>query len=199
MAVERPSEPVLGCGRQLDDIWDNLGRPPDEHEAGCPDCLAARASLGGLAALVEDVRSTEAEIPELQPTERVHRTVLAVARAEVRRGRTILMPHGEGSTEPEAEAESDELTVSEQAIAEIVRRAADPAPEFRIRRVRVTSAESAEAPPGIGLRITASVHHRHAIPEAAGRLRRAIATAVTEQTGLAVTAVDIVVEDVHGH
>ena len=43
MAIDE--HPRLGCGRSIDEVWQNIDRPPDAHELACDQCRAARASL----------------------------------------------------------------------------------------------------------------------------------------------------------
>ena len=115
MAVTRSTaDPTrLSCGRDVDTVWEHLDRPLDEHERTCLACRAARASLAPLAAATRDLSSADREDPELRGSSTVLAEVMAIARREVRRGRTLPL-----------DRDDPDLAVSEYAIAAVVRTAA---------------------------------------------------------------------------
>lgn len=195
MAVEPESE-RLGCGRLLDEVWDTIDDPPDAHQRTCEDCQNARASLAELAEVTERTRRLGESEPSQQPSAGVKTAIMAVARAEVRRGRRLPLE------QPAADDLVTELTVSDLAIARVARRTADTTRDVRARRIRVHTADPAQpgdsSPAAVSLVIRVSVDAAVAIPAAVEDLRHRIAVALREQVGLEVAGIDVVVEDVHG-
>lgn len=126
-----PSSTRLGCGRDIDDVWENVPNAPTPHEVTCPDCQAARADLAGLAAATKDLHHDDTVDTELQTSPQVIDRILTVARAEVRRGRRLPLRR------PGPDQTSD-LTVSEQAVATMIRRVGDQSPAIQIRRCAIT-------------------------------------------------------------
>ena len=60
------TDPVqLGCGRSIDDVYDHIGRSPDERESICPGCATARTDLGGLAQAAHDRADADRSDPTL--------------------------------------------------------------------------------------------------------------------------------------
>ena len=118
---------------RIDEVWQHIDRPPDAHELTCDQCRAARASLQTLRSVTARHRSLEETAgtdpdESLRPRARVRENVLAVARAEVRRGRRI----------PATVTEIGPVLVSEQALVSLVRLAADSVPGVRARRIDIT-------------------------------------------------------------
>lgn len=131
MAVSTDSTNRLGCGRDIDDVWATIDRPPSAHERQCPYCQEARASLGRLNRVIDAQRRADAAQPDLQPGPQVLSRVMEIARAEVRRGRRLPLD------EPVADGTVSDLSVSEQTVAAAVRRAGDAVPGVEVRRCRV--------------------------------------------------------------
>ena len=221
MALATPSSTQLGCGRDIDQVWDHLDQAPDAHELTCPYCRAARTYLAGLASATQAMRDDDATNPDLEPGPGVLDRILAVARAEVRRGRRLPLD------QPRADVTSPN-TVSEQAVTAVVRRVGDRTRQVQIRRcaltlanpaserpgVTTTSASSTRAPsrprllrtPGealgagpatVAVSLKVSVAADLAIVDATNQLRTAINEAIEAEVGMRVVSVDITVEDVH--
>ncbi|GAA5060107.1 anti-sigma factor family protein [Nocardia callitridis] len=116
----------LPCGREIEQVWDRLDAVEaglgDEHENTCPHCAAARDSLRALRAATEEL----IDEPEPTPPDLVGRIMSAV-RAESRRGRSVELPTDQPGT----------VDISEQAVAAVVRYAADTVAGVRARRCRV--------------------------------------------------------------
>lgn len=211
------SSTQLGCGRDIDQVWDHLDRAPDPHELTCPYCQAARADLAGLAEATRQLRVDDATNPDLQPGPAVLDRILAVARAEVRRGRRLPLdqPDSDGTTPN---------TVSEQAVTTVVRRVGDRTADIQIRRCSIATispvgtgsvpAPSGDAdaagsvgallagpleasPAAVAVSLRVSVAHDLPIVRATVQLRSAVVEAVDQEIGIDVTSVDIHVEDVH--
>jgi len=208
------SSTQLGCGRDIDQIWDHLDHVPDAHERACPYCQAARADLADLAQATQAMRADDATNPDLEPTPGVLDRILAVARAEVRRGRRLPLDR------PTSEQTSAN-TVSEQAVTAVVWRAGDRTNQVQIRRCTITldtRPGGSAAPPAtvdpdpydtpsaapldtdpaaVAVSLKVSVANDVAIADASNQLRVAIIDAVRQEIGIDVSSVDIAVEDLH--
>lgn len=116
--------PRLPCGRPVDQVWIDLESPPTPHEQGCVYCQAARRSLDDLTAATQALQKADDTNPDLQPSASMTANVMRVARAEVRRARRIPLD------EPLTAASPDiSLTISEQAVAAVIRHIADTSTE----------------------------------------------------------------------
>lgn len=187
---------VLPCGRRVEDLWDRLdaapGSPADEHEQTCPHCRAARSSLQALAEATRAVYQDES----LTPPPALRGRIMAAVRAEVRRGDRLPLPSGEFGP----------VDVSEQAVAVVLRFAADTVDGVRARRCRLhlvqgpgqgESAEGEEA--GAAVRVELSIAIRYCpktTVELVEIVRARVAAAAAAQVGLRVARVDIEVDDV---
>ncbi|WP_182561519.1 Asp23/Gls24 family envelope stress response protein [Microlunatus kandeliicorticis] len=211
----------LGCGRDIDDVWAGVDRPPDAHERTCPDCRAARASLSQLAEVTAEQRRRDVEDPELQPSPQVLERIMDIARAEVRHGRRLPLD------EPEPHRPTADLTVSEQALASVVRSAGDTVRGVEVRRVRIelprrrpwvasdAVADDSVAPDGTGLTTSTpgpdpeprparvalllqiSVAASASIPAVTSELRQVVREAVENEVGMDPVKIDISVQDLH--
>lgn len=195
---------TLGCGRDIDDVWDNATKPPTAHEADCAECQAARESLAPLAAATAQLRDHDQTDPDLQPGPRVLDRILTVARSEVRRGRQLPL-------QQPAEAVASPITISEQAVSSVIRRVGDRSHIVQIRRCAVDLAtqqdnespiqtEPATRPGGpasVRLSLRVSIASGYEIANTVQTMRSAIIAAVHDQIGLIVTTVDVSVEDLH--
>lgn len=198
----------LGCGRDVDDVWEHIDRPPDEHEQGCPYCTEARADLAELSVATRQLADADRDDSALRVPDGMLSDVLAIARTQVRRGRTIPllrnMPPGLDSASDPA----SDLTVSEQLIATVVREVCDLNPDVEVRRVSIdTAAPPAPALPpthgrpaevetaDLSIDLQATVRHHVAIPGLLDDLRRTIRSAVVTRIGVTVSRIDIDVVD----
>lgn len=199
MALELP--PRLSCGRLLDDVWDHVGDPPDAHERSCEYCQDARAALAPLASTTADLRNQEETDEDFRIGPRVKAAVIEIARAEVRRSRRLPLE------QPETEDIEIDLTISEQVVAGVVRNAADRDRLVRARRCSVDldkagshleepgPAASGVRPAAVSLTVRITTASGTAIPDVVDRLRDRVADAVQLRTGLTVSRIDVVVED----
>ena len=185
----------LGCGREIDEVWANADAPPNAHEMECPDCQAARASLAELNTATRELRSSEREDTSLRRSADMVSKITSIARAEVRRGRRIPLRRSQSGTD-----EAD-LTVSEQAIATVIRHTCDQLPDIEARRCSVEVVDDAAGPDPDAVAIRAhlrvSVAASTASPGRIEALRQEIIAAVEDQVGVTAQIVDIDVEDVH--
>lgn len=208
----RPDDRRLGCGRDIDELWAAMPHPPDDHERSCAFCQEARASMTPLAEATAQMRTAEREDPAL-PDPGVLARVMEIARAEVRRARLLPLD------EPEPDEGTPELTISEQTVAAVARRAADLVLGVQVRRSRVELVPAAELPSGtpepaavvevgqssLGTRRPASVRvalqisvaSTASIPQATREVRTTVMEAIKEEVGVNPVVVDIAVQDVH--
>ena len=204
MAVS--SSTRLGCGRDIDEVWANIDEPPTPHEQTCPFCGAARESLHALERATAALRSADDEDPELQAGPQVVERILEVARSEARRSRRLPL------SKPRPGQVSDELTVSEQAVAAVVRRTGDRHGGLQVRRCSidlVTGGPVVELGPETGtdpddgtpsdvrVSLQVSVAGNVSIPLLTRELRSAVIEVVEREVGMNVVNVEISVEDVH--
>ncbi len=218
MAVAPPTT-ALGCGRDIDQVWAHISQAPDPHEQTCPFCRSARADLAPLADATTAMRDGEATSPDRDPGPDVLDRILAVARAEVRRGRRLPLD------QPSATDRTSPNTVSEQAVCAVVRRVGDRTDDVQIRRCTVvsdTSRATVDEPSGVSspdrldaagspdrgpavpvpgavrVSLRMSVAFDRSIVEVSEQLRHKVMVAIEEEVGMVVRAVDITVEDIHG-
>jgi hypothetical protein len=193
VAVSQTSEGyALPCGRQLEELWESMeagtaGRP-GSHEQDCPHCLTALSGLTALRSATEDL----AELPVAVPP-RLSSRIMASVRAEVRRTRMLPLP-GAG-LEPGSQAE-----ISEQAVAVVLRFAADGVPGVRARRCAVRPRDPDTAPDGtagwVDVEMTLALRYGTSPgPQVLATVRRAVLAAAEARIGLRVARCDLLVED----
>jgi hypothetical protein len=204
----------LGCGRDIDDVWADVDRPPTPHERTCPFCGPARDSLHALERATSQLRAADEDDPQLQAGPHVVARILEVARSEARRSRRLPL------SKPVPGQVSEELTVSEQAVAAVLRRTGDRQDGVQVRRCSVelvtgpaTPADPADpidaydpdssydqdasrVPADVLVSLRVSVAAGSSIPASSEELRRAVMDVISREVGMNVVRVDIVVEDV---
>ncbi|MCA2210035.1 Asp23/Gls24 family envelope stress response protein [Nocardia rosealba] len=176
---------LLPCGRGLEQVWERLDdKDIDSHEATCPQCAAARESLLTLRTATREL----IEEPDPPPPDLFGRIMSAV-RADVRRGRTLTLdtPH------PGA------IQVSEQAVAVVLRFAADTVDGVRARGCRVQSSEpGADGEQVIAVDMTIAV--RHGVPrieDVVSLVRERVRAAATARVGVHLGRLDLTVVDIY--
>ncbi len=211
--------PQLECGRAVEDVWARVDVPADEHEQHCEHCQRARDSLRRLRRAIEVDRSLPPHL-EPGPSGRLRAGVMSIVRAEIRQGRRMPLEYppappqqnlraatttrvGPSAREPGGVIEP-QLAITERALTEVVRAAADEIGELRARRIRLvadpppTDQRSRPTEPvSVGVAISVSVSSSASIPEIADVLRDRITAVVAERVGLRISRVDVVVEDAH--
>ncbi|MBW0271820.1 hypothetical protein ATM97_14540 [Nocardia sp. MH4] len=176
---------LLPCGRGLEQVWDRLDAPDaDQHEASCPHCAGARESLLTLRNATREL----IDEPDPPPPDLFGRIMSAV-RADVRRGRTLSVdtPH------PGA------VQVSEQAVATVLRFAADTVDGVRARGCRVRSSEpGSDGEQEITVEMTIAVRNgAHAIDTLVAAVRERARAATTARVGVRLGRLDITVVDLY--
>jgi hypothetical protein len=217
MAVS--SSTRLGCGRDIDEVWAGVDRPATPHEQTCPFCSAARESMRELGRVTAELRTQDEEDPDLQAGPQVIARILDIARSEARRSRRLPL------SKPRPGQVVDELTVSEQAVAAVVRRTGDRYGGVQVRRCSIELVDATvpdgpvpqdadgagsgvedgtgRPPPGAGaasdvrVSLRVSVAADVSIPLLSAELRSAVMAVVDREVGMNVVGVDLVVEDVH--
>jgi hypothetical protein len=183
MALENTTGYELPCGRSLDELWNHL-ETADEHERNCPHCATARDGLLALRGATQELAREELE-PRRDLTERI----MAAVRADMRRRGEML---------PVRADEPGELEVSEQAVAVVLRFAADEVPGIRARRCRVRRLdvdEDGEILLHAELSVVAA--YRDDLSEQLATLRERLGAACAASVGIRLGQLDVVVIDLY--
>lgn len=170
---------VLPCGRLVEDLWDGMQGPPDAHVQDCPHC---RTALGSLTALAEATRAVVDDDELLTPPPSLVRSIMSAVRADVRR--TSRLPLADGEHGP--------VDISEQAVAAVLRFAADSVDGVRARRCRLHLQDGT-------VRVDLSISVRFSggtSVTTVDLVRERVRAVATAHVGLDVTGIDIEVEDV---
>ncbi|WP_245663510.1 Asp23/Gls24 family envelope stress response protein [Nocardia inohanensis] len=178
----------LPCGRGMEQVWRRLDAVQnghaDAHETRCAHCRAARESLLALRTATEELIAE----PDPEPPDLFGRIMSAV-RAERRRGQGLTLP-----TEHPGSVE-----VSEQAVAAVLRFAADTVPGVRARQCRVRSVGT--GPDGeniVQVSMALAVRMRGgSLDGIVPLVRQRVATALAARTGLLLGRLDVTVADVY--
>ncbi|MGB7449356.1 MAG: hypothetical protein WA892_09535 [Ornithinimicrobium sp.] len=185
---------LLGCGRDIDDVWANAESPPTAHESRCASCQEARERLSRLQEVTRELKNRDIDDPLLHLPTQVLDKVASVARAEVRRGNRIPLQYS-SLTEP------DDLTVSEQAVATVVRHASDQVEGVQTGRCSVRALEAPDGEPStpvrVAVRLDVTVSADSDILRDVSELRARISRAVEAVIGVRATTIDVYVEDLH--
>ncbi len=184
---------LLGCGRNLDEVWEHADEPPNEHEQRCSDCQLARRNVKGLSEATQQLQQSDLEDPTLRLSAHLMDKVALVARAEIRRGSRIPLLRTDGTGEAD-------LAISEQAVTSVVWHASDQLPDIEARRCVVHNVDASgpgKEPVTIDITLHISIAAGGVIPEQVAGLRHRLATSVESCTGIRVGAADVIVEDLH--
>lgn len=176
---------LLPCGRGLEQVWERLDAAElDGHEAGCPHCAGARESLLTLRNATRDL----IDEPDPPPPDLFGRIMSAV-RADVRRGRTLTVDT----------ANPGGIQVSEQAVAVVLRFAADTVDGVRARHCRVRSSEpGADGEQVIAVDLTIAVRAGvHSIDALVATVRERARAAATARIGVRLGRLDVTVVDLY--
>ena len=166
---------LLPCGRDVEDVWEHLDGG-DEHDRTCPHCQGARQSLTVLRDLTKELAEEETA-PPVDLTGRI----MAAVRAEIRR-HELLGPQGG-------------VRVSAQAVAAVLRFAADGVPGVRARRCRVTEVAGDDL--AIEVAMTIAVEFGVFALGAVDEVRSRVASAAAAQVGVRLARLDLAVADLY--
>jgi hypothetical protein len=190
MAVNDQSR--LGCGRLIDELWDTADQPPNEHELSCPFCQQARTNLQALSDATDALTAHEDESPDFTPSMRVKDLVMQLVHVEVRRGQAIPL------LTPELVDAAPELSISEQAVLDVVWRTADAIPGLVARHCAVRL-HPLDQQPGLPAVVHIDLHIAVAsyvsIPQITDVVRAQLSERIAAETGLSTRRVSITVED----
>ncbi|GHE81831.1 hypothetical protein GCM10017786_10510 [Amycolatopsis deserti] len=171
----------LPCGRSLEDVWDRLDAVT-EHDLTCPHCSTAR---GSLLALRDATRELAAE--QTEPSRDLTERIMSAVRADVRRYRGMVRLSA---------PEPGTLEVSEQAVAAVLRFAADEMDGVRARRCRVTTAGlDADGRTLIEAELTIATAYRDDLADVLARLRDRVGAACSSGIGVRLVRLDLRVDD----
>lgn len=176
---------TLPCGRDVETVWERLDNLDaglvDLHDLDCPHCAAARESLRALRAAVDELTYDTAE-----PSTDLVGRIMSAVRAETRRHDMVPLssqtPHG--------------AQISAQAIASVLRFAADTVSGVRARRCRVRAADSIEGVPAIDVKLSIAINYGGLADGAYDLVRERVSSAVAARIGVRLARLDIVVADV---
>ena len=174
---------LLPCDRRLEDLWERLRTDPagqDAHERTCPHCQSARHSL---LALRDATQELVAE--PIPPSATLTDRIMSAVRAEIRRTAMLRLPSPTGRVE-----------VNDQAVAVVLRFAADQVPGVRARRctVRPNPDEgTVTVELSIALRYGTGPSH-----DVVAEVRSRVLAAATSGIGLDVVTCDLLIEDLYG-
>ncbi|GLY36185.1 hypothetical protein Amsp01_022090 [Amycolatopsis sp. NBRC 101858] len=172
----------LPCERDVEQVWERLDAVgaglADEHELTCPHCRAARESLLALREATAELAAEDDVPPAL------FGRIMSAVRAEVRRGSMVALPTPEPGF----------VEISEQAVAAVLRYAADTVDGVRARRCRVRT--------GVGgvvdVELTLAVSVRNVAGGAALALvRERVTAAAAARVGLTLAKLDLLVDDIY--
>ncbi|KZB85359.1 hypothetical protein [Amycolatopsis regifaucium] len=177
---------LLPCGRDVEQVWERLdevdaGRA-DAHELDCPHCRATRESLRVLRGLTHELAEDDTE-----PSPDLVGRIMSAVRAEVRRRELV----------PLTSPEPGEVQVSDQAVAAVLRFAADTVDGVRARRCRVRrSAEDPSDAPGVDVELSLAIAHDFD-GAALDLVRERVTAAAGARVGIRLARLDLVVEDIY--
>ncbi|MFI9380807.1 Asp23/Gls24 family envelope stress response protein [Kutzneria sp. NPDC052558] len=181
MAVnETAADYRLPCGRDVDQVWEHLDEVDAEHERTCPHCGAVRESL---VLLREATGQLAAE--EIAPPAGLTGRIMAAVRADVRRRDLLPLP----TSEP------GRVRISDQAVAAVLRFAADTVPGVRARRCRVSHVDGTES--DVRVEMSLAVHYPEFTASALDEVRERVTAAAAARIGLRLTELELVLEDLY--
>lgn len=182
---------TLDCGRTVAELSEYVesGREPyDPHIETCPDCLNAIEALQRVGQLSRElVAEDAANLPA--PSQSWFEGIFSAIHSELRSGRSIPITHPDPRVS---------ITVAEGAVRALLRSAGDSLDGVFIGRTEIVGdAEVPGAP--VEVRLTATIGWGRSIPDLTEALRRHVFDVLGRHTELNVTAVDVIVEDIHGY
>ncbi|WP_327685674.1 Asp23/Gls24 family envelope stress response protein [Streptomyces sp. NBC_00467] len=174
---------TLPCGRDIETVWERPsprgGDESDGHDPACEYCAAARESLAVLREVTGELAAEE-----IHPPGGVTARIMSAVRAERGRHHMLLLP----STEP------GDVRVSEQAVAAVLRSAADSVDGVRARHCRITATETVGA---VRVELTIAVGYRGFHSDAIEDVRERVRAAAAARVGVSLVHVDLTVEDLY--
>lgn len=182
---------TLDCGKTIEELSIYLSHdriPFNPHIETCPECLNALEALDRVSQLSRDL--LEQDIAHLPPPPAGWMdAIMTNIHADVRAGRSIPLTHPDPRVM---------ITVTEGALRALLRSVADDIPGIIAGKTQIDGdVETPGAP--VEVTITASILWGTSAQAVSQDLRQRIYNALTEHTDLNVHAVNVTIEDVHGH
>ncbi|MFC9254013.1 Asp23/Gls24 family envelope stress response protein [Amycolatopsis thailandensis] len=176
---------LLPCGRDVEQVWERLdevdaGRA-DAHELDCPHCRATRESLLVLRGLTQELADDDTE-----PSPDLTSRIMSAVRAEVRRRDLV----------PLASPEPGEVRVSDQAVAAVLRFAADSVAGVRARGCRVLRSPDMTDALAVDVELSIAIAHDFD-HDSLDVVRERVTAAAGARVGLRLTRLDLTVEDIY--
>jgi hypothetical protein len=175
-------------GHTMEELADYLDRgrqPYDASIEGSPACRLALDSLERLHRLTDEMVASDGE-SESSASGAWMADILRRIATEATSGREVPLP---------AARSASHHTISEGAVRALVRRAGDGVGDLIVGSVRLVGDLDAPGAPVV-VTVEVNVLEGAVIPTATERLRSAVLEEVSRQTGLVVSAIDIVVRDI---
>ncbi|MFC4856874.1 Asp23/Gls24 family envelope stress response protein [Actinophytocola glycyrrhizae] len=169
---------ALPCGRDVEDVWQHLDGG-DEHDRTCPHCQGARQSLTVLRDLTRELAEDDAA-PSMNLTDRI----MSAVRADLRRHELLGPATAEGG-----------VRVSAQAVAAVLRFAADGVDGVRARGCRVTEVPGDDL--AIEVDMAVAVEFGLFALAALDEVRTRVASAAAAQVGVRLARFDVTVADLY--
>lgn len=164
----------LPCGRDVEAVWAHLDVEASDHERTCEHCQATRHSL----TVLRDLTTRLAEDDTPPPRDLTSR-IMAAVRADLRRHELL--------------GEQGGVQISTQAVAAVLRFAADTVPGVRARRCRVTASDAHTIDVSMTLAVAYGQFHRDALNE----VRTRVTAAAQARIGVHLARLDLTVEDLY--
>jgi hypothetical protein len=176
----------LPCGRDVETVWERLpdveaGRL-DMHELDCPYCRDTRQSLSVLRAA-----TAELAVETVQPPPDLTDRIMSAVRADLRRRHMLPLPT----------TESGPAQVSEQAVAAVLRFAADSVAGVRARRCQVRTTVDVDGDVTLAVDLEVAIRERGFHATALSVVRDRVAAAVTARIGVRMHRLDLTVVDLY--
>lgn len=178
MAVETTYD--LPCGRSLEQLWAQLDAA-DAHGLSCPHCATARESLRALREATDELAADRVQ-PRIDLTDRI----MSAVRAELR---------GRGEMLPLDADEPGTLEVSEQAVAVVLRFAADEIDGVRARRCRVRALGVEAGETVLHAELTVAATYRDDLAELLATVRERVMAACAASVGVRLARLDLELAD----
>ncbi|MEU1280254.1 Asp23/Gls24 family envelope stress response protein [Streptomyces sp. NPDC005805] len=199
MEVSGEQGRVLPCGRDTETVWRRTGagngratgpldaaRAGDGHDPGCAHCAAVEEGFAVLRAATDELVAER-----VRPSAGLTGRIMSAVRAERRRRHLLVLPTGEPG----------QARISEQAVASVLRSAADSVEGVRARHCRVApaGAEDGAEDGAVRVELCIAVRYRGFRAEAVAEVRERVRAAAAARIGVPLARLDLTVEDVHDH
>lgn len=182
---------ALDCGKTIQELSAYLAAdriPFDPTIETCPECLNALHALAQVSQLSRDLLEDDAAHLPPPPAGWLD-TIMTNIHNDVRAGRALPLHHPDPRVR---------MSVTEGAVRALLRSITDQVPGTVIGKCQIDGdAEQLDAP--VIVSVTLSIAWGTPMTPTAHDVRQRIYNALSEHTHLNVTAVNVTIEDIHGH